>query len=54
MSKLKKASVEQADGHSGTAYHRYLKKHKNRIERRKANADPESPPAYGKYKGYET
>jgi hypothetical protein len=43
--------VEQADGSSGG--HRWLKKEKARTERRRAKKDPESQPAYGKYRGYE-
>ena len=44
---------EQADGSSGGHYHRWLKKQKTRTERRRAKKDPESQPAYGKYRGYE-
>lgn len=51
-----KGRVEQADGHSKrpNAYHQYLKKRKHRLERRKANRDPEAPATYTKYAGYET
>jgi hypothetical protein len=46
----------QADGSShghNSSLHRGLKKWKVRKERRKAKRDPETPPGYGKYKGYE-
>ena len=49
-----KAKVEQADGQSGGKYHRFLKKRKARLERKKAKQKPECVPTYGKYKGYET
>jgi len=52
--RYRKGFTEQADGESGTAYHRFLKKHKRRLERRRAKIDPEAPPRYGKYRGYET
>lgn len=47
---------EQADlkQSSKNAYHKFLKRRKNRLERRKANIDPECVPGYGKYKGWET
>lgn len=47
---------EQADGKSKRKndYHSFLKKSKNKKERRKCNIDPEVQPTYGKYKGYET
>lgn len=47
---------EQADGKSkrGNGYHQYLKRSKHRAERRRAKADPECQPAYGKYAGWET
>jgi hypothetical protein len=48
-------NCEQADGESkGHGYHGFLKKRKRRIERRKAKKNPEEPPTYGKYNGYET
>lgn len=48
--------TEQADGHSRRpgGYHQFLKRRKNRLERKKAKADPESFPTYGKYQGWET
>jgi len=54
MKKKTKGLVEQADGEGGTAYRRFLKKQKRRIERRRAKVCPDTPPAYGKYNGYET
>ena len=50
------SNCEQADGKSkrGNGYHQFLKRRKNRIERRKANRNPESPPAYNRYAGWET
>jgi len=47
--------VMQADGKSKRAggCHQYLKRLKNRTERRRAKRDPECAPAYGKYHGYE-
>lgn len=49
-------SIEKADGRSkrGDAYHQFLKRRKNRSERRRARENPECIPAYGRYKGYET
>jgi hypothetical protein len=48
--------MEQADQKHKrpNAYHKYLKKAKARAERRKAKIDPETPPTYGRYKGYES
>ena len=49
--------VEQADGRGSKrkgSFHTHLKKQKRRVERRKAKTNPECPPAYGKYSGYET
>jgi hypothetical protein len=55
--------MEQADGDSRgrkrngkrlDGYHRYLKRAKARIERRRAHIDPECQPYYGKYRGWET
>lgn len=50
------AFVEQADGQSkrGSGYHQFLKRRKARVERHKAKLNPETVPAYKKYKGYET
>ena len=39
---------------SKSSYHTYLKRQKNRAERRRARRDPECVPAYGLYAGYET
>lgn len=49
----KATAVEQADGYSGSKYHRLLKRVKRRKERRRAKADPECLPGYGRYYGYE-
>ena len=51
-----KGLKEQADGHSkrGRGYHQYLKKCKARSERHKAKRDPETPPTYKRYRGWET
>ncbi len=48
--------VEQADPkhEKPNAYHQHLKREKIRKERRKAKRDPEAPPTYGKYRGYES
>jgi hypothetical protein len=50
------SSCEQADGRSRhpNGYHKFLKKRKSRIERRKAKANPECLNGYGRYKGWET
>jgi len=50
------ATEEQADGKGRRAGsgHNWLKRQKNRVERRKAKRDPECTPGYGRYKGYET
>ena len=51
MPKLNK--VEQADGKGwGDRGRRYLKKRKARLERRRANIDPETQPAYTRFKGW--
>jgi hypothetical protein len=48
---------EKADGYSGGGWHRFIKRYKARIERRKAKRalkKGEQPVAtYGKYKGWE-
>ena len=46
--------VEQADGRGGNSYHRFLKRRKNRIERKRAKQNPDCVPGYGRYSGYET
>lgn len=53
---MKLAKVEQADGTSRRAgsAKQYTKKRKARAERRAAHIDPEVPPAYTFYKGYNT
>lgn len=54
---MKKSShTAQADGRSKRAggYHQHLKKTKRRAERRRAKADPEAVPGYGRYHGYES
>jgi len=50
------SNCEQADGKSkrGDGYHQFLKRRKNRIERRKAKRDPDATPTYRRYSGYET
>lgn len=50
------SNCEQADGRSkrGDGYHQFLKRRKNRVERRRAKAKPDCQPHYGKYAGYET
>lgn len=40
-------------GHN-PSYHRFLKRAKNRAERRRAKQDPECVPGYGRYHGWET
>jgi hypothetical protein len=56
MGKTIRRLGEQADGKSKRKndYHSLLKKNKNKSERRRAKLDPETQPAYGKYKGWET
>lgn len=46
----------QADGHSRrrSGYHQHIKRQKNRAERRAGNRNPEHPPSYGRYRGWET
>lgn len=53
---MKTRNTEQADakGKLKGAYHRYLKRHKVRIERQRAKRDPECAPCYGKFSGWET
>jgi hypothetical protein len=55
MSKSSKAKVEQADGQSRrrNGGHQFLKRHKRRLERHKANRDPEAIPTYKRFAGYE-
>jgi|APGre2960657404_1045060.scaffolds.fasta_scaffold878139_1 hypothetical protein len=50
------SNCEQADGKStrGGGYHQFLKRRKNRVERRKAKRDPEAAPTYRRYAGWET
>lgn len=48
-----KVTCEKADGDSGN-YHRFIKRLKNRLERRKAKHNPECLPSYGKYRGWES
>ena len=50
------AVVVQADarsGHGKSTYHRFIKRLKRRLERHKAKLDPEAPPTYGRYRGWE-
>ena len=52
----RRGKCERADGKSTGkkhSYHRFLKKHKVRLERHAAKRDPETPPAYRKFHGYE-
>jgi len=48
-------NFEQADGGSSRecSYHRFIKKAKNRLERRRARENPDCIPGYGKYTSYE-
>lgn len=50
------SNCEQADGKSKrrNGYHQFLKRLKRRVERHKAKRNPEAPPAYNRYDGYET
>jgi hypothetical protein len=53
--RVKHAKVEQADGHSRAGgKHQRTKKRKVRAERRAARRDPETPPTYTRYNGYNT
>lgn len=54
MSRPGQANIEQADGKSGSNYHRWLKRAKARSERRRAKQNPEAVPGYGRYAGWET
>lgn len=51
-----KARIEQANGRWGRpcAYHKSLKRRKARVERRRAKAQPDCAPGYGRYRSYET
>jgi hypothetical protein len=44
----------KADGWTSNSYHKFIKRQKNRIERRRAKHNPDCVPAYGKYKGWES
>lgn len=54
------ANTEQADakgcrGHkSSKSYHKFIKTRKNKLERHRANRNPETQPTYGKYQGWES
>ena len=49
------AKVNQADGKGYNIRERKrLKQRKHRLERRRANFDPETQPAYNKYRGWMT
>jgi len=51
------ALTEQGESHQtkhGKSYHWYLKRRKARLERRRAKHDPECPPGYRRFRGYET
>jgi hypothetical protein len=53
---MKTRNTEQADAKgklSRGGYHRWLKRHKVRIERQRAKQDPECSPCYRKFSGYE-
>lgn len=52
--KLKEVKGEKADGWVAGNYHRFLKRQKNRIERKRAKQNPECVPAYGKHRGWES
>jgi len=45
--------TEQADGPSGDRYHKWLKKKKSRLERRRAKKNLDCIPLYKKFRGYE-
>ncbi|MFA5758553.1 MAG: hypothetical protein WC942_04225 [Clostridia bacterium] len=47
------AKGEYAKHNHTRGLHRWLKKWKARLERRKAKKNPECKDGYGKYKGYE-
>lgn len=49
-----KARGVTADGRSGGKYHRFVKKQKNRLERRRAKRNPECIPGYNKHNGWES
>lgn len=50
-----KVHCEKADAIScDSKYHRYIKRLKNRIERRRAKENPECLPTYRRYTGWET
>lgn len=48
--------IEKADGRwtRPRGYHRFIKRKKARAERRRAKANPECTPCYGRYRGWET
>ena len=50
------SKVECADGKSRRAgsWHKFLKRMKNRSERRREKRDAECHPGYGKYSGWQT
>jgi len=48
---MSKGKVEQADGEGKGKT--WLKKMKARTERRRAKHNPECPPGYGRYAGYQ-
>jgi len=49
-----KADSRSCWEHGGPkSHHRFIKRQKARIERRRAKRDPECTPGYGKYRGWE-
>lgn len=49
---MKIASIEQADNFTSSVQNSFLKRIKNRRERRRASMNPECAPGYGRYQGY--
>lgn len=43
---------EMSDVGGGHSYHRFLKRKKSRLERRRAKRRPDCLPAYRRYRGY--
>lgn len=55
MTRSSSVKGEQADGKGwGLRCRAFLKRLKARLERRRSKVDPESPPGYGRYRGWLT
>lgn len=54
MKRANSAVGVKADGYGGRIYHAYIKRQKNRLERRRARRQPDCVSGYGRYNGWES